>query len=71
MQVTAVVLARDEIVNNLKRRKHKEAMERALMTMKLHSSKLGWRFHLNDLKGKGAIELITHGHNTVVRLRQP
>jgi predicted ArsR family transcriptional regulator len=71
VQVTAVELAREEIVSRLKRRKHQEVMEKTLMATSLRSSKLGWRFHLNDLKGKGVVELIARGHNTVVRLRRP
>lgn len=70
MQMAAVERARKEVQLSLRRRRNREATEKALMDKPLKSSRLGWEFHLRDLAGKGLVQRVTHGNNTVVRLVQ-
>lgn len=68
--MASVDRARNEIRGALKRKQRKEAIEKTLVATSLKSSTLGWPFHVSDMVGAGIIERITHGNNTVLRLRQ-
>lgn len=68
--MASVDRARNEIRGALKRKQRKEAIEKTLVATSLKSSTLGWPFHISDMVGAGIIERITHGNNTVLRLRQ-
>lgn len=70
VQMAAVERARKEVQLSLRRRRNREAIHKALVEKPLKSSRLGWEFHLRDMAGKGLVQRITHGSNTVIRLLQ-
>ena len=63
-----VVAARAQIVAMLKRRKLGEAPEQMLLQRKLSKSALGWKFHLQDLVGRGTVQRLVFGNNVVYQL---
>jgi hypothetical protein len=67
-QVAKVDAARTEILAALRRRKHHEATESALVSTKLRSSGLGWQFHLEDTVGKGLLDRVMHGNVVIYRI---
>lgn len=70
VQMAAVERARKEVALSLRRRRNREAIQKTLVATPLKSSRLGWDFHLRDMAGKGLVQRITHGTNTVLRLPQ-
>lgn len=68
LQVAKVDAARVEILATMRRRKHQQASEEVLLATKLRSSSLGWRFHLEDLMGKGLLQRSVHGSVASYRL---
>lgn len=70
MQMAAVERGRKEIQLSLRRRRKREAILKTLVDAPLKSSRFGWEFHLSDMAGKGLVQRVTHGNNTVIRLLQ-
>ena len=60
-----------EVVEAVKRKRHREVLEKELEKRKLRRTMLGLRFHLRDLVGAGALARVTTTVGTLLRLTQP
>ena len=66
--VQMLTSGRDEMLRHIRKKPFKEARKDDVDSIKLRKSKLGPRFHLRDLLGRGAVEIIKRPGGELIRV---